>query len=81
MYSFLSPGPSDYFLAPTVVRFPAGSIEGDRQCVTISITDDEIAENTEAFHVVLSTNDSEVDIHSVCPRASVSISDSDGMYY
>ena len=72
-------GSTDYLLAPTVVTFPAGSMLGDRQCVTINITDDEIAEDNELFHVALSTNDADVDLHSICPRASVTITDSDGI--
>ena len=70
----------DYTFNPMDLTFPAGSQQGDQQCVTIAITDDVAVENSETFNVQLSTTDSRVEFSSICNRARVTITDSDGEY-
>ena len=70
----------DYILSPTNLTFPAGSQQGNRQCLTIAITDDIAVEYTETFHLQLSTADANVEFSNLCNRASVAIIDTDGEY-
>lgn len=68
----------DYTLSSTMLTFPNGSQLGARQCVNVSIINDEAVENTESFYIQLSTNDSNVEFSSICNRALFTIYDSDG---
>ena len=45
---------SDYTAKTGVVTFPAGSVSGDVQTITIAITDDAVTESSENFKVTLS---------------------------
>lgn len=65
----------DYTLSSTMLTFPNGSQLGARQCVNVSIIDDEAVENTESFYIQLSTNDSNVEFSSICNRALFMIFD------
>lgn len=70
---------SEYFLAPTVVTFPAGSAQGARQCVNVTIIDDDIIEDDETFFVVFeNSSDPDVNIHHLLSRSEVRIEDRDG---
>ena len=71
---------ADYLLEPTMLTFPTGSQCGSRQCVNVSIINDiePDVENTESFHIQLSTNDTNVEPSSICNRALFRIYDSDG---
>ena len=40
---------SDYALLDTVVVFPVGASDGDRQCVNVTILQDDVVEGTEYF--------------------------------
>lgn len=69
---------------PTELTFPAGSQQGDLECIEIDIVDDTAVENYETFYVELSTSDMNVQLLSYCHRTSVSIYDTDGesmVYY
>ena len=68
----------DYTLSPTDLTFPTGSQQGDRQCVTITITDDVAVEDTETFRLQFSTADANVEFSNLCTRARVAITDTDG---
>ena len=70
----------DYTFTATNLTFSAGSQQGDQQCVTIAITDDVAVENSEVFHVQLTTADTRVQLSGICNRAIVTITDSDGEY-
>ena len=76
-YSFYIGG-VDYELNPTVLIFPAGSAQGARQCVTVSINDDVAVENNEHFHMTLTSSDARFEVSSICPRAVFRIFDVDG---
>lgn len=65
-------------LAETTLTFPTGSERGARQCVDVSIVDDIAVENTESFVVQLTTNNPNIELSSICNRASFTIYDSDG---
>ena len=73
-------GGVDYELDPTVLTFPNGSAQGDRQCVTVSVIDDVAVENNEYFHMALTSDDELVEISSICQRAIFTIIDTDGKF-
>ena len=78
-FSHSLPDGADYIYDSTNLTFPTGSAIGDRQCVMVSIVDDEAVELTEQFHLELSTSNPQVQLPSLlCNRAVFSISDSDG---
>ena len=62
------------------LTFPAGSQLGNQHCVTITIIDDVSVEDTETFHLQLSTADADVEFSNLCNRATVAITDTDGEY-
>ncbi|MCG8620860.1 MAG: hypothetical protein MJE68_02510 [Proteobacteria bacterium] len=68
----------DYELDPTVLTFPNGSVQGDRQCVTVSINDDVAVENNEYFYMNLTSSDELVEVSNICQRAIITIIDTDG---
>jgi hypothetical protein len=68
----------DYELDPTVLTFPNGSAQGSRQCVTVSVIDDVAVENTEYFHMTLTSSDEQVEVSNICQRATFYIYDTDG---
>jgi hypothetical protein len=60
----------DYELDPTVLTFPNGSAQGTRQCVTVSVIDDEAVENNEYFHMTLTSDDARVEVSDIIMSAS-----------
>ena len=70
-------GGVDYELNPAVLTFPAGSAQGARQCVTVSVIDDVAVENDEYFHMVLTSSDAQFEASSICQRAQFIIIDTD----
>ena len=68
----------DYTFITTSFTFPTGSQIGTRQCINVPIIDDIAVENTEVFHLRLSTSDPRVQLSSICNRATINIYDNDG---
>lgn len=68
----------DYEFDPTVLTFPNGSAQGDRQCVTVSIIDNVAVENNEYFHMNLTSSDERVEVSNICQQAIFWIIDTDG---
>lgn len=73
-------GGVDYELDSSVLTFPAGSAQGARQCVTVSISDDVAVEDNEYFHMTLTSSDAQFEVSSICPRATFTIIDTDGKH-
>ena len=71
-------GGVDYSLTPTELIFPTDSEQGDIQCVEVEIFDDEAVENSEAFYVELSTDNSDVQLLDYYKRRGFYIDDNDG---
>lgn len=71
-------GGVDYSLTPTELTFPTDSEQGDIQCVEVEIFDDEAVENSEAFYVELSTDNSDVQLLDYYKRRGFYIDDNDG---
>lgn len=67
---FTATDPVDYDAPiPSEVTFPQGAVEGDTECVTVTITNDATPEPTEHFTITLGSHIAEVDeslsIHTV----------------
>ena len=60
--------------------FPAGSSEGDTECVDIQIIDDDKIENNEEFSVQLDSQADELFLSDICPSATVNIQSADSAY-
>ena len=70
---------SDYALLDTVVVFPVGASDGDRQCVNVTILQDDIVEGTEIFFLQASSVHEVLSLIVIDPSLSlttVSIADS-----
>ncbi len=55
---------SDYVAASVGLTFPAGSTNGDMQCLNISIIDDSVLEDNETFTVTLTTSGAGVSLRN-----------------
>ena len=71
-------GGVDYSLTPTELTFLTDSEQGDTKCIEVEIFDDEAVENSEAFYVELSTDDSDVQLLDYYKRRGFYIDDNDG---
>ena len=78
-YSFVRIASSDYALLDTVVVFPAGASYGDRQCINVTILQDDVVEGTEIFFLQALRVHNSVSLIVIDPSLSVttvSIADS-----
>ena len=69
---------------PTNLSFPIGSQNGDLQCTTVNITDDEVVEGQESFYIGLTTNDSRIEIFALRGQRTLSrfcINDNDSKLF
>ena len=79
IYSFVQVASSDYALLDTVVVFPAGASYGDRQCINVTILQDDVVEGTEFFFLQVLRLHNSVSLIVIDPSLSVttvSIADS-----
>jgi hypothetical protein len=70
---------SDYALLDTVVIFPVGASDGDRQCINVTILQDDVVEGTEIFFLQASSVHEVLSLIVIDPSSSlttVSIADS-----
>ena len=69
----------DYIPLELMVEFSLNSIEGDIECASVAIVNDDIAEQTESFLVTLDADEStEADIEESLATHEVTIEDDDG---
>lgn len=66
----------DYIPTSESMEFPVGSATGEMKCLNVSIIDDDVLEDTEAFLVVMNTSDPNV---MIATNITVLISDNDGI--
>ena len=70
---------TDYALLDTVVVFPVGASDGDRQCINVTILQDDMVEGTETFFLQALHVDEATSLIVIDPSLSlttVSIADS-----
>ena len=73
----------DYAMVDGVVVFPEGSTEGDKQCINVTILEDDIVEGTETFTLTASTMEASslIVIDPSLSQTTVSIADSASKIY
>ena len=67
---------SDYVSVSMDVVFPAGTSNGDMQCIAVTIIDDREMEGDETFTVTLATSSSAVTLGNAV--TTITITDNDG---
>ena len=75
IFIFSCTAPADYSDMDGAVIFPSGNVS---QCITITVSDDDVLEGDEEFYVTVFTTDNDVIINNAV--ANISIADNDSMF-